>query len=433
MAERPSVSEILARVRAAGPARPAEEATSETPPPEPEATAAEPRPLEQAPAPAASAPPPPSPSSLGRPLSLKEKLAAARDRPAGQEPAAPAPPPAAAAAEAPAAGEPRCRRRGLESPPASSAPQLTPEALGRPLTLKEKLAAARAGGGSGAAPAAAAKPAARPAAGAAPAAAAKAASTRPLPPLEQMSDPKDLAEALRRAGAEKEKKAKADVAAKAGTTTKAAPKRAESKVVPPRPGRAAAEATPSAEPGVAAGAVPVATRPSLLTASRRQLMRVGFWIAAGWTAFTVGIGAFTAMSLRFMFPNVLAEPPSTIKVGLPTNFEAGEVNENWKAEWGFWIVRSDYYDGEDKIYALSTICTHLGCPPNWLPGEQKFKCPCHGSGYYVSGVNFEGPAPRPLERFKIAVGDDGQLLVDKSAKFQEELGQWTDPESFVKV
>ena len=36
--------------------------------------------------------------------------------------------------------------------------------------------------------------------------------------------------------------------------------------------------------------------------------------------------------------------------------------------------------------------------PNWLDGEQKFKCPCHGSGFYMTGVNFEGPAPRPLER-----------------------------------
>jgi cytochrome b6-f complex iron-sulfur subunit len=89
------------------------------------------------------------------------------------------------------------------------------------------------------------------------------------------------------------------------------------------------------------------------------------------------------------------------------------------------------YNGQDVIFALQSICTHLGCPPNWLAGEQKFKCPCHGSGFYISGINFEGPAPRPLERFKVTVADDGQILVDKSQKFQEELAQWSDPDSFL--
>ena len=56
--------------------------------------------------------------------------------------------------------------------------------------------------------------------------------------------------------------------------------------------------------------------------------------------------------------------------------------------------------------------------------EDKIKCPCHGSGYYRSGINFEGPTPRPLERVKIALADDGKLLVDTSLHYQYELGQW---------
>jgi cytochrome b6-f complex iron-sulfur subunit len=51
----------------------------------------------------------------------------------------------------------------------------------------------------------------------------------------------------------------------------------------------------------------------------------------------------------------------------------------------------------------------------------------------MSGINFEGPAPRPLERWGINIGDDGQIVVDKSRKFQQELGQWNDPDSFLKV
>ncbi|MCR4336473.1 MAG: Rieske 2Fe-2S domain-containing protein, partial [Candidatus Omnitrophica bacterium] len=77
--------------------------------------------------------------------------------------------------------------------------------------------------------------------------------------------------------------------------------------------------------------------------------------------------------------------------------------------------------------------THLGCTPNLQGNEGKFKCPCHGSGFYKTGINFEGPAPRPLERFKIFLTDDGEIVVDKTAKFQQEKGEWSDPESFILV
>ena len=76
------------------------------------------------------------------------------------------------------------------------------------------------------------------------------------------------------------------------------------------------------------------------------------------------------------------------------------------------------------------VCTHLGCTPNWLAAQNKFKCPCHGSGYYVSGINFEGPAPRPLERREIAVSaDDGQLIVDKADAVPLRAGAVDRPQS----
>jgi len=110
------------------------------------------------------------------------------------------------------------------------------------------------------------------------------------------------------------------------------------------------------------------------------------------------------------------------------------VDERFKASNGVWLVRgTDPVTGQYGLFALSTICTHLGCTPNWLDSEAKFKCPCHGSGFYKSGMNFEGPAPRPLERYKVTLAEDGQILVDKSRKFQFEKGQWNDPESFLKL
>ena len=152
------------------------------------------------------------------------------------------------------------------------------------------------------------------------------------------------------------------------------------------------------------------------------------WLATAWVAFTVGSAAGLAAVGRFMFPNVLFEPPASFKAGAPDEFTLGAVDIRFKEKFGVWIVRE-----EGGMYALIAICTHLGCSPNWLDGEEKFKCPCHGSGFYMSGVNFEGPAPRPLERAKITLADDGQVLIDKSRKFQQEKGQWEDPESYLVV
>jgi cytochrome b6-f complex iron-sulfur subunit len=76
---------------------------------------------------------------------------------------------------------------------------------------------------------------------------------------------------------------------------------------------------------------------------------------------------------------------------------------------------------------------HPDVNPGDKAAEAKFKCPCHGSGFRPSGINFEGPAPRPLERARIVLAEDGQILVDKSRKFQQELGQWLDPEAFLAI
>ena len=151
--------------------------------------------------------------------------------------------------------------------------------------------------------------------------------------------------------------------------------------------------------------------------------------AAAWTALAGITGIWTLGTARFMFPNVLVEPPSKFKVGPLSDYPLNTVSNKWKDQFGVWIVHTDQYEGRNLIVALASVCTHLGCTPSWLDGEQKFKCPCHGSGFYMTGVNFEGPAPRPLERVGISIAE-GMLQVDKSVKFQEEMGQWNDPASY---
>jgi cytochrome b6-f complex iron-sulfur subunit len=191
-------------------------------------------------------------------------------------------------------------------------------------------------------------------------------------------------------------------------------------------GAAARAATPAPAAAKAATRDPDDSSPLL---TRRA------WMGLAWGAFSAASAAALAATGRFMFPNVLNEPPQQFKAGLPSEYGIG-VDERWKEKFGIWIVRIADENVEPHgsgFYALITVCTHLGCTPNYLSAENKFKCPCHGSGYRLTGINFEGPAPRPLERARIVLADDGQILVDKSRHFQYELGQWTDPEAFLKA
>ncbi|MBI1818059.1 MAG: Rieske 2Fe-2S domain-containing protein [Deltaproteobacteria bacterium] len=147
-----------------------------------------------------------------------------------------------------------------------------------------------------------------------------------------------------------------------------------------------------------------------------------------WSGFGVLGGIGLLAFVRSAFPRVLFTPPSTFKAGLPSDYAVGEISERFKKDHRVWIVRVS-----DGFYALFAKCTHLGCTPRWLPVEEKFKCPCHGSGFRRSGINFEGPAPRPLERYRIALAEDGQLLVDMSVKYRYEKGDWTKPGAFLKA
>ena len=210
------------------------------------------------------------------------------------------------------------------------------------------------------------------------------------------------------------------------------------------------DANPAPPTAVAPPAPPKPVAPAKLVASAKKaveptrrnflvssglttvLALFGSWFAVAWTTFTLSMLGMVLGTVRFMFPNVLTEPPSSFKAGDWTNFEDNKVDDKFK-EVGAWIIRGKDDSGRDIIYALSTTCTHLGCTPNWLESEKKFKCPCHGSGFKITGINFEGPAPRPLERYAIRRSEDGQIVVDKSRKFQKELEQWNDPDSYVLV
>ncbi|MDX1964231.1 MAG: Rieske (2Fe-2S) protein [Pirellulales bacterium] len=376
--KRPTVAEILAAARKNKPAEGTESSAPAAEIPEKSstaATAATSPPSNPAAAPAKAAPPKVAaakPASGGKP-SVAEMLAMARAQKAGGSPA----PAAAAATAAPA----------------------------------EK-------------PAPAAKPAPKPAEKAADKAAAKPAAAKVVP--------KDTASILAsaRGGAKPGPVTKAEAAAAEAKEDKEATAAAKAKLaaVPPMPakpdyakpkpkGKEAAEISRRGMFGWIAGAAAFVTGSAFALGNTAMAMTGGLW--------TLGMA-------RYMFPNILTEPPSRFKVGFKDAFAPGMVDTRFVSQFGVWVVNTEF-QGQRMIYALRTVCTHLGCTPNWLEGEQKFKCPCHGSGFYKDGINFEGPAPRPLERYAIRIADDGQLEIDKSRMFQEELGQWADPSSFIPV
>ena len=190
-----------------------------------------------------------------------------------------------------------------------------------------------------------------------------------------------------------------------------------------------------------APAKPAAPKPAAKAApAKAGVPRRSFlsWVTLAWVAFTASMLASLTATARFMFPNVLFEPPPTFKAGFPDEIQVGQVDERFKQRFAVWLVRTAYdqWGMAAGIYALSTVCTHLGCTPNWLEAEQKFKCPCHGSGYDSEGVNFEGPAPRPMDRANVQLAPDGQIVVDTSRLYQWPKGQpshFNDSGSFLPV
>jgi len=154
-----------------------------------------------------------------------------------------------------------------------------------------------------------------------------------------------------------------------------------------------------------------------LTADQKRRRNIVWAITFG----TLAAGALA--TVRFFFPRVLFEPKTRFRIGYPTDYAIG-VDTKWQQSKRIWVVRD-----AQGIYVIFAKCTHLGCTPDWKPTDNKFKCPCHGSGYDIEGVNFEGPAPRPMDRCEVALDPTGELIVDKAVLFP--YGKWDDPRARV--
>lgn len=124
---------------------------------------------------------------------------------------------------------------------------------------------------------------------------------------------------------------------------------------------------------------------------------------------SLGIAAVGSVQVLtgFLSPNVLFEPSSRFRAGIPDLYPLNSVT--YVAEQQVYIVRSQL-----GLRALSAICTHLGCITQWKPEANMIACPCHGSKFSSEGKKIEGPAPRALPNLSLTLTADGELLVDKS-------------------
>jgi cytochrome b6-f complex iron-sulfur subunit len=199
---------------------------------------------------------------------------------------------------------------------------------------------------------------------------------------------------------------------------------AEVRTEAPKP--QAAKPAPGAKPAtpaVARPAAPAVAKEAEPNQLRRRLT---------WTCIAAFLVTNLLMFLRFFFPRVLFEPSTICNLGYPSDYVLG-VSDRFKQQYRIYVVREP-----TQIFAIFAKCTHLGCTPDWKPAENKFKCPCHGSGYTPEGINFEGPAPRPMDRAHVELNAQGQIIADKSRLFMWDRSkggrdEFDDPGAFIPV
>jgi cytochrome b6-f complex iron-sulfur subunit len=172
---------------------------------------------------------------------------------------------------------------------------------------------------------------------------------------------------------------------------------------------------------MAAAASPAKTAPTAVSMTRREFLYY-IW-AASMALFTAELGGailwfavprFAAGEFGGVFELDASEVPPADSG--PVSFDAGR----------FWLVNIGEgnindprlpadYPQNPGVKALYKVCVHLGCLYKWVPTNDRFECPCHGSKYLPTGVRVDGPASRNLDVFIIqAVDANGNVLSETS-------------------
>jgi len=126
-----------------------------------------------------------------------------------------------------------------------------------------------------------------------------------------------------------------------------------------------------------------------------------------WTSSMVlSLAATGGVVLWFAYPRFRAgEFGGVFKIDA-TKIPSPDAAPEGHSDGRFWLVNTG-----DGVLALYVVCVHLGCLYKWVPSNNRFECPCHGSKYQRDGTYIEGPAPRNLDRFVVeSVDSSGKAL-----------------------
>src|ERR1022692_3243443 len=152
--------------------------------------------------------------------------------------------------------------------------------------------------------------------------------------------------------------------------------------------------------------------------------RRAFFVKLGLGSLSIAAVGTAAFSYQFLSPDVLYEPSPIVNAGKPENYAVDSVTMDVNS--GIYLIHA-----QEGFFALSAVCTHLGCLTAWKPELGIIACPCHGSKFSVfdpkktPGEKIEGPAPKPLPWLQTWVSDEGDLMVDRSINIR--------PMQFVRI
>jgi Rieske Fe-S protein len=153
--------------------------------------------------------------------------------------------------------------------------------------------------------------------------------------------------------------------------------------------------------------------------SRRSLLKIGIVSAVAFviTACTKAVSGSSALTSEPVVedtqtPSTPEQTPSqgdAVVIAQVSALVAGE---------GFNFTANDGTDAilfktkDEKVYALSRICTHEGCSVNFDLAQNRLICPCHGATYEAPAGNvISGPTQRNLKKINIKVDGDNVLEV----------------------
>jgi len=152
------------------------------------------------------------------------------------------------------------------------------------------------------------------------------------------------------------------------------------------------------------------------TSREKEFDRRAFFVKLGLGSLSIATAGTAAFAYQFLSPNVLFEPSPIVNAGKPENYAVDSVTLDVNS--GIYLIRA-----QEGFFALSAVCTHLGCLTAWKPelGEHGIiACPFHGSKFYgrdpgkIPGEKIGGPGPRPIPWLQMVPSDEGDLMVDRS-------------------